>query len=204
MNTNLLRKIIRQTMLKERLLTETRSSTYFHMSTDKFDSFEQQYKEGWALSDVGFHFGTKDTAMAAADKLIQEGRVKSGEAVFLYSVDLFIDSSIRLQESRGGNWNVSSILRQMFEGFGGGQHPSISEEELDNYYEDIVIAPSGENIKDLGWDPQLEMEAFESWFTNLGFDSIVYDNTFEGGGDSVIVFDPSQIVINDVEEYQVP
>ena len=48
------------------------------------------------------------------------------------------------------------------------------------------------------------MEDFIEWFSSLGFDSIKYENTFEGGGDSYIVFRPEQIEVVDTEEYQVP
>ena len=75
---------------------------------------------------------------------------------------------------------------------------------VDEYYDDVVTSPSGENIKDLSFEPTEEMEEFIDWFSSLGFDSIKYENTFEGGGDSYIVFKSDQIDIVDVKEYQVP
>lgn len=194
----LLREYIRE------LLTEGTSGEYYHMSPNKFDAFHQQFHGGWRANDVGFHFGTKETAMIVADKLKQEGRVKPGDVVYLYTVGLNASNPIQLDENRTGGWTVNSILNAMFEGFGGESHPSISEEAVDEYWDDVVTTPSGENLKDLDYDQHLLMSEFKSWLNNLGFDSISYVNTFEGGGESIIVLDPNQITIKNIEEYQVP
>jgi len=109
-----------------------------------------------------------------------------------------------LAENRSGTWTVNSALQAIFEGFNGDAHPAIPDEMVEDYYDDVVMSPSGENIKDLSFQPEEEMEEFINWFTSLGFDSIKYDNTFEGGGDSFIVFRPEQIRIVDTKEYRMP
>lgn len=177
---------------------------YYHLSPVKFDSFEQQYNDdSRRASDVGFHFGTRDTALTVADKLKKEGKIDAGDSVYLYSVSLDVNSSAHLSENRLGSWSAASILRELFEGFGGGSHSAISEEMLDDYYDDIITTPSGENLKDLGYDPSLEMTELVSWLNSIGIDSIKYENTYEGGGECIIVFSPSKIKINSIQEYKI-
>jgi len=188
-----------------KFLKENTGGTLYHLSPVKFDKFQQQMATSPAVSsDVGFHFGTKDTALTVADKLKKDGKVKSGDSVYLYTVKLGINKTMELPENRSGTWGVNSTLKAMFEGFGGEAHPAIPDEMVNDYYDDVVTSPSGENIKDLSFQPVEEMEEFIDWFSSLGFDSIKYENTFEGGGDSYIVFKSDQIDIVDTKEYQVP
>jgi hypothetical protein len=188
-----------------KFLKEGTGGTFYHLSPIKFDKFQQQMATNPAVSsDVGFHFGTKDTALTVADKLKKDGKVKSGDSVYLYTVKLGINKTMELPENRSGTWGVNSTLKAMFEGFDGEHHPAIPDEMVDEYYDDVVTSPSGENIKDLSFQPVEEMEEFIDWFSSLGFDSIKYENTFEGGGDSYIVFKSDQIDIVDTKEYQVP
>jgi len=182
---------------------EVGGGEYYHMSARKFDTFAQQFKDGYKANDVGFHFGTKDTAMIVADKLKQEGRVSPGDVVYLYTVDVSANNPLSLPENRSGAWNVNAILLAIFEGYDGESHPAISADAADEYWDDVVTTPSGENLKDLDYDQHLLMDEFKSWFNSLGFDSIVYKNTFEGGGDSIIVFDASQVKVKSIEEYRV-
>ena len=186
-------------------MKENTGGTFYHLSPAKFDRFQQQMAANPAISsDVGFHFGTKETALTVADKLQKDGKVNSGDSVYLYTVNLDKGKTMELLENRSGTWSVNSILQAMFEGFGGEPHPAIPDEMVNDYYDDVVTSPSGENIKDLSFQPVEEMEEFIEWFSSLGFDSIKYENTFEGGGDSYIVFRPEQIDVVDTEEYQVP
>jgi hypothetical protein len=188
-----------------KFLKEGTGGTFYHLSPIKFDKFQQQMATNPAVSsDVGFHFGTKDTALTVADKLKKDGKVKSGDSVYLYTVKLGINKTMELPENRSGTWGVNSTLKAMFEGFDGEHHPAIPDEMVDEYYDDVVTSPSGENIKDLSFQPIEEMEEFIEWFSSLGFDSIKYENTFEGGGDSYIVFKSDQIDIVDTKEYEVP
>lgn len=188
-----------------KFLKEGTGGTFYHLSPIKFDKFQQQMATNPAVSsDVGFHFGTKDTALTVADKLKKDGKVKSGDSVYLYTVKLGINKTMELPENRSGTWGVNSTLKAMFEGFGGEHHPAIPDEMVNDYYDDVVTSPSGENIKDLSFQPVEEMEEFIEWFSSLGFDSIKYENTFEGGGDSYIVFKSDQIDIVDTKEYEVP
>ena len=180
---------------------------YYHLSPFRFDSFKQFEYPNWKKREVGFHFGTRETAQSVADKLKKEGRVKSGDPVYLYTINLNIQNPLELEENRIGSWSMSDILITMFEGptGDGDALPIFSDEQVDDYYDDVVTAPSGENLKDTYLlSHEEEAEEFLSWFDSLGYDSITYDNTFEGGGASYIVFKPSQIKIVNIEEFRIP
>jgi hypothetical protein len=170
----------------------------------QFQGKEDGFTKG---RDRSFHFGTKDTVMSVADKLKKEGRVKSGDSVYLYSVNLNIQNPLHLEENRLGSWAISDIIITMFEGpKGDGEAlPIFTKEQVDDYYEDVVTTPSGENLKDMFMMPhEEEAKEFLSWFYSLGYDSIKYENKFEAAGESMLVFNPNQIKILNVEEYEVP
>ncbi|HIK61171.1 MAG TPA: hypothetical protein EYF98_10850 [Planctomycetes bacterium] len=169
----------------------------YHLSAVKFDRFEQQHKQHF-----GFHFGTKDTALRVGDKLRREGRVQPGDTVYLYTVKLYSRRSLVLKEERGGAWNPVQIFRGIFDR---DELPDgFTEDERHAFYEDEVIAPSGENLQDLYYDPWVQADEFASWFHAHGYDAIEYENIFEGGGTSYIVFRPEQIEILDVEPWRLP
>lgn len=177
------------------------SQFFYHLSPIKFDKFQQQLKPSHQASEPGFHFGTKKTALTVADKLKKEGRVKSGDMVYLYRVQLNMTNPLEMKENRMGSWGVNSIVNEMFEGE---SSFSPTDDQLDEFYEDVITTPSGENLKDLMFEPGLEVKEFISWLNNQGFDSIKYENTFEGGGDSYIVFKPEQVNVTDRSEYEIP
>jgi hypothetical protein len=199
----------------KKLLTEWRKylkeeeapQVYYHLSPFKFDSFRQFEYPNWKKREIGFHFGTKETANSVADKLKKEGRIKPGDSVFLYTVKLGTKNTLKLEENRIGSWAISDIIITMFEGpkGDGDALPIFTDEQVNDYYEDIVTTPSGENLKDMSLSShEEEAEEFLSWFGSLGYDSIKYDNKFEASGESMLVFKPEQIKIINVEELEVP
>ena len=180
---------------------------FYHLSPFRFETFKQAEYPNWRKKETGFHFGTKDTVMSVADKLKKEGRVKSGDSVYLYSVNLNIQNPLHLEENRLGSWAISDIIITMFEGpkGDGTALPIFSDKQIDDYYEDVVTTPSGENLKDMFMMPhEEEAKEFLSWFYSLGYDSIKYENKFEAAGESILVFNPNQIKILNVEEFEVP
>ena len=187
----------------ELMRDEVSGSGWFHMSEHSFSEFKQQIKGGRKASEPGFHFGSKELALIVAHKLKLEGRVQPGGTVYLYEVDLDIKNPVRLKENRLGSWSVTSIIKELFEGFGGNAHPDISEDEIDSYYEDEILLSSGENLLEL-WSEEEEIKGLADWMSNKGWDSIIYNNEYEGGGDSIIVFDPSKVRINSKEEWIIP
>ena len=181
----------------------------YHLSAHKFDHFKQaQPLSSRKGVDLGFHFGTQQTALTAANKLYREGRVKPGDTVYLYEVALDTRRPLVLAEDRLGGWHASDILQRIFEGERTEDElvrMGFTAEDVDGYFDDEgPISPSGENLKDLWWDPVQEQNETVAWLESRGYNAIEYANTFEGGGLSHIVFRPTQVKILNVTPYTVP
>ena len=146
----------------------------YHLSANKFDRFtQQQAQSSKKQTDLGWHFGSKQTAFTAANKLYREGRVEPGDTVYLYEVALDTRRPLVLAEGRMGSWSASDIVQRIFDG----------------EYEEEELIRMGFTVEDIyGYDD----------------DSIEYENTFEGGGFSHIVFRPQQVRILNVTPHIVP
>ena len=181
---------------------EEDSSFHYHLSPYKFDTFEQQYNPDHRMaSDIGFHFGTKQTALTVADMLLKKGRIGDGAELYLYKVLLNNKSPVTLPENRLGSWSINNIMLQLFEGNEGEELPFVPEELVGAYWNDEIITSSGKNLKnDMDfYDDEERTQEFISWFHEIfGFDSIKYENTYEGGGTSYIILNPEHIEIKEV------
>lgn len=187
----------------------------YHLSPVEFSNFKQQELGGGYQSDIGFHFGTKETALTVSDMLHRKGRIDKGDTVYLYELDIDTGKPLVLNENRRGSWSINDLLRTIFEGGpGGGPIPAagITDEEWNAYYgqdedgEELdegegVFLPDGTNLKDSWLGAEEQRRGFLSWLKAHGFKSVKYRNTYEGGGDSFIVFDPKQIKIKSVTPY---
>ena len=183
----------------------------YHLSAALFDRFHQKEAGGPRSVDTGYHVGTKQTALTAADKLAKQGRIEPGDEVYLYEIQADVGTPLRMEENRLGSWSVGSILRDLIdsEAEGTALQPMLSEEEIDAALEDEVLVDGSdvgldeqENLLDhIG--AQEEHPLFRRWLNDHGYDSIVYTNTYEGGGDSYILLDPDQAQIVSVETYTV-
>lgn len=174
--------------------------TLYHASPRKFDGFRQQYKRGWKASDVGFHFGTKETALNRLRALNAKGTWTEGPA-YVYKVRVQFDNVVRLPENRLGSWSITSILQALFE-----ESDVLPEDMVDAYFDDEVwvIDSFGDevNLKDAWGDEPYQVDLFRRWMKQVGIDAIVYENRYEHGGDSYIVFDPSQVIVQEREEFR--
>ena len=176
----------------------------YHLSAALFDRFHQKEAWGPRSVDTGYHVGTKQTALTAADKLAKQGRIEPGDEVYLYEIQADVGSPLRMEENRLGSWSVGAILRDLIdsEAEGTALEPMLSEEEIDAALEDEVLVDGRENLLDyIGTGD--EHALFRRWLNDHGYDSIVYTNTYEGGGDSYILLDPDQAEIVSVETYTV-
>ena len=192
------------------------NNSLYHLSPNKFDRFEQQSLEGGYQADIGFHFGTKDTALTASHLLHHKGKVDRDGTMYLYEVDAGVGTPLFLGENRRGSWSASDIFRAIFESDGTNPLGWISDAELDDYYgdnddeEEGIFLPSESgipieerlNLKDMYLSDEEKRNGIMRWLKEHGFDSIEYENTYEGGGRSFIVFDPSKIKIKSITEYK--
>lgn len=191
---------------KEQLLKATEDIHLFYHSTfDDFDTFD------FSKSSFGMHFGTKESAINRIDIKILEDEKQGGYVLekkkdnpILIKADLEYKNPLKLKENRTGNWTAHDILREVMEqaeieGING-----ITEDEIDDYYVD-ELSLDGILFTDVGFEDEYDGEEYnqqvkEQYFIrnfleSKGYDSIVYDNEFEKGGQSIIVFRPEQINI---------
>jgi len=176
------------------------SLNLYHVSPKSFDEFKQQYRSGGPLaSDLGFHFGTKETSNNITDHLQKEGKWEPGAPLYEYNVELDVNNPMELEENRLGSWSGTSIVQEIME-----KEPrieGITEKMVDDYYNDEVFFKDGnEWWQEESYDEKILNKAIVKWLGELGYDSIKYHNSYEGGGDSYIVFDPTKIKILNKKE----
>jgi hypothetical protein len=105
------------------------------------------------------------------------------------------ESPLRLDENRTGRWGVDDVMQALMQEAEERGVDGISDEMLDDYASDQLVLPgAGGRV----WSDTYEFEPGErsdilaSFLRQIGYDSIVYENKFEGGGDSYLLFDPAQ------------
>lgn len=135
----------------------------YHATDADFDTFIAQKN-----SDIGFHFGSKDAAGARADALrdgIGRQWNKRGEKTL--AVYLSIKNPLRVSD-----YSVFSISDQ-------------------NAEEDNLVW----ELRDAGVKavPGMSNREAITAIENAGYDGLVYENIWEGGGDSWVAFRPEQI-----------
>ena len=185
-------------------------STYsdFDVPTTNFGS-DEYFK-------FGVHVGTLEAAsnrldMKAAEDYQQTRKVRDTGANIM-PVFVKAERPLRLDENRSGRWGVYDIMRSIFEKAEKEGVDGISDEDIDNWYSDhfdiddwVGLTP---DFNDREYDPDKEerfwsdSESYlpgersallKAFIQQLGYDSIVYDNKFEGGGDSYLLLDANQI-----------
>jgi hypothetical protein len=174
----------------------------FHSTNAKsFNVFDADKAQGM---DLGYHFGSEQAAKDRSEGL--DAALDSNERVRtrdmgdsrVIPVFLKLNNPLRLNENRLGTWQMSDILKQIFESentlpeFKGDTEAFFNDElsiRMERSYGDVEDVPS--------WDMSSRGEQnkwLETYLKSKGFDGIVYENNFEAkGNDSYIVFNPNQI-----------
>ena len=193
MDINKIQKIARLVKIK---LSKVPDIVY-HVSPKDFNEFEQQARGGLRASDLGFHFGNENTVKGILKHISQEGHHggwKKGDDLYKYSVKLNMKSPLRLSENRLGSWSAVAIVQEIMEREP--QIKGITDSMVDDYYDDrIYLKNKKEWWEDSSHSEEELMKNTVKWIKELGYDGIVYNNSYEGGGDSYIAFDQSQIKI---------
>ena len=185
-------------------------STYSDFGVPKVNYGADEYKQ-W-----GFHVGTTEAAesrLGLKEYEAKANREPVGDAAAnIMPVFVKSDNPLRLDENRTGRWGVEDVMRAVMEKADKGEIPGVSQDAIDNYFNDqfdigseIGVSPApGDPDYDPdaqerfwndaeGWQPGEKSEYLKAFLQQLGYDSIVYDNKFEGGGDSYILFNPAQV-----------
>ncbi len=117
-------------------------------------------------NDIGFHFGTRETAMARALQVRDGSAAGPDERLIVARLDVV--KPLELPDL--GDWNPRAVTSAL-------QEAGVLSDDFDD--EDALIdLPFVGHVLGLS-----------------GFDSIIYENRTEEGGLSWIVFDPTHIFI---------
>lgn len=165
----------------------------FHSTSFIFDRFKVDHGQN-SYRKFGAHFGSIEAATnrvhVRAQELAQNAEPDMGRNPHVMAVYLSIQNPLRLDEVRTGRWGVHDVMMQIMEKGDVGLI-DIPEEMLDAFFRD-ELEIDGQSWTDVHEDEasQLLISFLEK---TLGVDGIVYANTFEGGGDSYLVWDPKKI-----------
>jgi hypothetical protein len=185
-------------------------STFSDFEVPKTNYGSNEYRQ-W-----GFHVGSSEAAESRLDLKASEDRenreVNKNAAPNIIPVFVKSENPLRLDENRSGRWGVEDIMRSIMEKADAGELGNIPQNLVDDYFNDSLDIESAIGVKtepgeigydpdaqerfwndSEGWNPGEKSELLKVFLKQLGYDSIVYDNTYEGGGDSYILLDPNQI-----------
>lgn len=172
-------------LLREEIKNYGGVLTLWHGSPNKIKRFEFDFLNFRNNLEFGFHFGSREQA----EKRLE--MVNNGNG-YIHMVNVTIKNPIRMEENRRGNWKPYDLLRELINKIGDENERLYLETDGE---EGILINDSNVSFDDIGGEVEDIGRWFYSWLIKKGYDSIVYNNTFEGGGDSYIVFDTNKIRI---------
>ncbi|CAH7421473.1 hypothetical protein VCHA53O466_50392 [Vibrio chagasii] len=190
--------------LEKILSAAQKADTHYHSTFEFFDSFD------FSKSPLGMHFGTKETAInrlgvkQAEDERLGKKVPHGGQNPHLIEVKLLFNNPLKLGENRSGQWNPIDVIRAAFEKAEEEGLDGITDEEIDLFYEDEIWLDGcnfhdislGEPYKGIEFDYDEAEKAFvKDWLNSKGYDAVVYDNAFEVGGESIMIFNEKQINI---------
>lgn len=182
--------------------------TYDNFSTPQTIFGDDEYYK------FGFHVGNAQQAGKRIEDLNKPGTFSrvNNKAPSIMPLYVQAKNPLRLDEDRVGRWGVDDIMRSVMEKAEKGEIEGISQETLDNYFNDtfdietemgISPAPGEPDFNpdaeerfwsdSFQWQPGEKSNYLKTFLQQLGYDSIVYDNKYEGGGDSYILFKPNQV-----------
>ena len=182
----------------------------YHATFSTFDTPKVNYGKD-EYRRFGFHVGPVEAAEKRLAVKAQEDKAmgeKSGNAApNVIPVYLNIKNPLRLDENRTGRWGVDDVMDAIMKKADKGEI-EIDPEVVEDYFRDALdmsttIDPGlDESDPDYEpkfwqdqneWQPGERSEALKDFINQLGYDSIVYTNEFEGGGDSYIALDAKQV-----------
>ena len=190
---------------KELLNIVSNKKVFYHSTFDDFEEFD------FTKSDFGMHFGTKESAMNRIEVKIREDNFQGGFVLknkkdnpILLEVELDYKNPLKLKENRTGAWLPYDIVREVIEQAEKEDLKGITDKEIDDYYQDelnhndILFVDVGDEEEYDGemYSQEIKEHYFvRNWLESKGYDAIIYENEFEKGGESIIVFRKEQIEI---------
>lgn len=187
------------------MLDELSDSKYsYHSTFDDYQEFD------FSKSDFGMHFGTKESALNRINLKIEECQQRNfntlGDKInnpILLKVELKYSNPLKLKENRLGQWTPHDVLREVMEQAEKYGIEGITEEDIEDYNND-ELSLNGIMFVDVGWEEEYDGAYQErlqehyfvrNWLESKGYDSLIYENKFEKGGESIMVLRPEQAKI---------
>lgn len=189
-------------------LKQKQQTTYFHSTFYNFKEFD------FSKSPFGIHFGTQESAENRIWVKINEHErlgyplPKNGCEPILIEAELNFSKPLFLKENRCGAWNPFDVLREIIQQAENEGLAGITEQDIEEYYNDetslngvqLMSIMDEEDYEGTFKQDYREQLFMRNWIESKGYDAIVYDNEFEGGGKSVIILRPEQIkIVNKVQ-----
>lgn len=185
----------------------------YHGTYDDFSIPKTSFGDS-EFEKFGFHVGSAEQASKRIDDLNKPGTFSRVNGKNSNVMPLYIKAKnpLRLDENRSGRWGVDDILSEIMKLADKGEIDGISADSLDSFFNDqfdieseIGLKPApGDNEYDpdaeerfwndsFGWNESEKSAYLKVFIQQLGYDSIVYNNEYEGGGNSYILFSPNQV-----------
>jgi len=171
----------------------------YHGTTKDFDVPKVSYKRE-EYAKFGFHVGTEE---AANTRLVQtEGLEAQGANIM--PIYVRAENPLRMDENRLGRWGIDDIMSAVMEKAERGEIDGVSPDAIDDFFNDRFDIEAEVGVEnnlaeprvwqdDGMWMPGERSSYLKAFLQQLGYDSIVYNNEFEGGGDSYILLDANQV-----------
>lgn len=156
----------------------------FHGTTAEFEQFDPG-----RTKDIGMHFGTLEQAQQRVSRPAPGGMAAYPEQTNIRPAWVDINNPLRLADVFS-NRSMTSVLKTLKD-----SPLKISEKGLKDLTELAMLADA-----DYGRYPQWAAKSTKEFWGIVqneaiknGYDGIVYNNAYEGPGDSYIVFDPRKV-----------
>ena len=149
----------------------------YHGTFVKFSKFDRRF-----TCDMGFHFGSYDTARHRLENVSRS----FGETNEWNSLECELDILNSIHMPDAVDWSDHKLVAEI-----------LLETQTDK-----VLLGIAEQYLDEPYNFSGEIDAYERMREDLlaaGYDSIRYENTAEGGGESILVFEEDAITIKEIE-----
>ena len=181
--------------------------TYDDFTVPKINFGDNEYYQ------FGFHVGNSEQASKRIADLNSPDNFSSIKNKSPNIMPFYVQAKnpLRLDENRTGRWGIDDIMKAVIEKAESQGIDGITQEMINDYYndqfdiEEITGATEVGSVNydpdkqerfwadDYGWKSGEKSSYLKTFLEQLGYDSIVYANEYEGGGDSYILLSPNQV-----------
>ena len=181
--------------------------TYDDFTVPKINFGDNEYYQ------FGFHVGNSEQASKRIADLNSPDNFSGIKNKSPNIMPFYVQAKnpLRLDENRTGRWGIDDIMKAVIEKAESQGIDGITQEMINDYYNDqfdIEEITGATEVGSVNYDPD-KQERFwaddydwksgekssylKTFLEQLGYDSIVYANEYEGGGDSYILLSPNQV-----------